>query len=127
MTATYTGSAKDYKYVWYRSINGGAFELQTPVQYTGTDGTALGSDIKDDGTELYISLNGGALTSANTNVQYKVAVYAADAFDKDGDLKEDATLLAESIAKSGLMQKAQILRSLQRRQRTQQERSPKAT
>lgn len=100
MTATYTGSAKDYKYVWYRSINGGAFELQTPVQYTGTDGTALGSDIKDDGTELYISLNGGALTSANTNVQYKVAVYAADAFDKDGDLKEDATLLAESIAKS---------------------------
>ena len=100
MTATYTGSATDYKYVWYRSINGGKFELQTPVQYTGTDGTALGSDIKDDGTELYISLNGGALTSANTNVQYKVAVYAADAFDKDGDLKEDATLLAESIAKS---------------------------
>ena len=100
MTATYTGSATDYKYVWYRSINGGNFELQTPVQYTGTDGTALGSDIKDDGTELYISLNGGALTSANTNVQYKVAVYAADAFDKDGDLKEDATLLAESIAKS---------------------------
>lgn len=99
MTATYTGSATDYKYVWYRSINGGDFELQTPVQYTGTDGTALGSDIKDDGTELYISLNGGALTSANTNVQYKVAVYAADAFDKDGDLKEDATLLAESIAK----------------------------
>ena len=100
MTATYTGSATDYKYVWYRSINGGYFELQTPVQYTGTDGTALGSDIKDDGTELYISLNGGALTSANTNVQYKVAVYAADAFDKDGDLKEDATPLAESIAKS---------------------------
>ena len=103
MTATYTGSATDYKYVWYRSINGingGDFELQTPVQYTGTDGTALGSDIKDDGTELYISLNGGALTSANTNVQYKVAVYAADAFDKDGDLKEDATPLAESIAKS---------------------------
>lgn len=100
MTATYTGSATDYKYVWYRSINGGNFELQTPVQYTGTDGTALGSDIKDDGTELYISLNGGALTSANTNVQYKVAVYAADAFDENGDLEEDATLLAESIAKS---------------------------
>lgn len=100
MTATYTGSATDYKYVWYRSINGGDFELQTPVQYTGTDGTALGSDIKDDGTELYISLNGGALTSANTNVQYKVAVYAADAFDEDGDLKADATPLAESIAKS---------------------------
>lgn len=100
MTATYTGSATDYKYVWYRSINGGDFELQTPVQYTGTDGTALGSDIKDDGTELYISLNGGALTSANTNVQYKVAVYAADAYDENGDLKEDATPLAESIAKS---------------------------
>lgn len=100
MTATYTGSATDYKYVWYRSINGGDFELQTPVQYTGTDGTALGSDIKDDGTELYISLNGGALTSANTNVQYKAAVYAADAFDEDGDLKADATPLAESIAKS---------------------------
>lgn len=100
MTATYTGSATDYKYVWYRSINGGDFELQTPVQYTGTDGTALGSDIKDDGTELYISLNGGALTSANTNVQYKAAVYAADAFDENGDLKEDATPLAESIAKS---------------------------
>lgn len=100
MTATYTGSATDYKYVWYRSINGGDFELQTPVQYTGTDGTALGSDIKDDGTELYISLNGGALTSANTNVQYKADVYAADAFDENGDLKEDATPLAESIAKS---------------------------
>lgn len=100
MTATYTGSATDYKYVWYRSINGGDFELQTPVQYTGTDGTALGSDIKDDGTELYISLNGGALTSANTNVQYKVAVYAADAFDENDDLKENATPLAESIAKS---------------------------
>ena len=100
MTAIYTGSATDYKYVWYRSINGGDFELQTPVQYTGTDGTALGSDIKDDGTELYISLNGGALTSANTNVQYKVAVYAADAFDENDDLKENARPLAESIAKS---------------------------
>ena len=100
MTAAYTGSAANYKYVWYRSINGGDFELQTPVQYTGTDGTALGSDIKDDGTELYISLNGGALTSANTNVQYKVAVYAADAFDENDDLKENATPLAESIAKS---------------------------
>ena len=100
MTAIYTGSATDYKYVWYRSINGGDFELQTPVQYTGTDGTALGSDIKDDGTELYISLNGGALTSANTNVQYKVVVYAADAFDENDDLKENATPLAESIAKS---------------------------
>lgn len=100
MTAAYTGSAANYKYVWYRSINNGDFELQTPVQYTGTDGTALGSDIKDDGTELYISLNGGALTSANTNVQYKVAVYAADAFDENDDLKENATPLAESIAKS---------------------------
>ena len=100
MTAAYTGSAADYKYVWYRSINGGDFKLQTPVQYTGTDGTGLGSDIKDDGTELYISLNGGALTSVNTNVRYKVAVYAANAFDENGDLKEDATLLAESIAKS---------------------------
>lgn len=100
MTAAYTGSAADYKYVWYRSINSGDFKLQTPVQYTGTDGTGLGSDIKDDGTELYISLNGGALTSVNTNVRYKVAVYAANAFDENGDLKEDATPLAESIAKS---------------------------
>lgn len=100
MTAAYTGSAADYKYVWYRSINRGDFKLQTPVQYTGTDGTGLGSDIKDDGTELYISLNGGALTSVNTNVRYKVAVYAANAFDENGDLKEDATPLAESIAKS---------------------------
>ena len=100
MTAAYTGSATDYKYVWYRSINRGDFELQTPVQYTGTDGTGLGSDIKDDGTELYISLNGGALTSVNTNVQYKVAVYAANAFDENGDLKKDATPLAESIAKN---------------------------
>lgn len=100
MTAAYTGSAANYKYVWYRSINNGDFELQTPVQYTGTDGTGLGSDIKDDGTELYISLNGGALTSVNTNVRYKVAVYAANAFDENGDLKGDATPLAESIAKS---------------------------
>ena len=100
MTAAYTGSATDYKYVWYRSINRGDFELQTPVQYTGTDGTGLGSDIKDDGTELYISLNGGALTSVNTNVKYKVAVYAANAFDENGDKKKDATPLAESIAKN---------------------------
>lgn len=98
MVAAYTGNVKDYKYVWYRSINGGEFELQTPVQYTGTNGASLGTDIKDDGTELYISLNGGALTSTNSTVQYKVAVYAASDFDEDDELKADATPIAEKTA-----------------------------
>ena len=62
LTASYTAdNTEEYGYVWYRSINGGAFEAQEPTTYTSSVGKRLGSDIKADGTELYIALNGGAL------------------------------------------------------------------
>lgn len=78
LTASFSGSG--ISYVWYRSINGGEWELQKPTTYTNPSGTSLGSDIKADGTELYIALNGGALgykngSVMNTSVKYQVKVY----------------------------------------------------
>lgn len=52
LTASYTGSmsASDYKYVWYRSVNGGNAEVQKPVQYQDVNtGADLGQDISTDG------------------------------------------------------------------------------
>lgn len=68
LTASYTGSlsASNYKYVWYRSVNGRNAEVQKPVQYQDVNtGANLGQDISADGTELYIALNGGALGCNN--------------------------------------------------------------
>ena len=79
MVANYTGSASDYKYVWYRSRNSGNAEVQKPVQYQDVNtGADLGQDISTDGTELYIALNGGALGyNGNTSVSYYVKVFEA--------------------------------------------------
>ena len=100
LTASYTGSmsASGYKYVWYRSVNGGNAEVQKPVQYhdmnTGAD---LGQDISTDGTELYIALNGGALGhKGNTSVSYYVKVFKAADVDSDGTPKSEAEALATS-------------------------------
>lgn len=100
MTASYTGSmsASDYKYVWYRSVNGGSAEVQKPVQYQDVNtGADLGQDISTDGTELYIALNGGALgCNNNKSVSYHVKVFKTADVDSDGTPKSEANALATS-------------------------------
>lgn len=100
LTASYTGSlsASDYKYVWYRSVNGGSAEVQKPVQYQDVNtGADLGQDISTDGTELYIALNGGALGyKGNTSVSYYVQVFKAADVDSDGTPKSEAKALVTS-------------------------------
>ena len=101
LTASYTGSSTDYGYVWFRNINNNGFVAQSPTRYTSTTGTALGRDIKADGTELYIALNGGALGYkkngvANNNVQYYVAVYKKADIESDGTPVSGATPVATS-------------------------------
>lgn len=102
LTASYTAdNTEEYGYVWYRSINGGAFEPQEPTTYTSSAGKRLGSDIKADGTELYIALNGGALgytenNVTNTRVQYKVAVFNKSDIENSGLPKNGTTAIAES-------------------------------
>lgn len=100
LTASYTGSmsASDYKYVWYKSVNGGNAEVQKPVQYQDVNtGADLGQDISTDGTELYIALNGGALGyNGNTSVSYYVKVFKAADVDSDGTPKSEANALATS-------------------------------
>mgnify|MGYP004463359745 CR=1 FL=1 len=102
LVATYTGNSTNIKYVWYRKINTGDYQLQKPKEYTGTNGVSLGSDIKDN--ELYIALNGGALGtqgdgSNNKSVFYYVAAYKADDVKTDGSPKDNRTPLATSPQK----------------------------
>lgn len=100
LTASYTGSlsASDYKYVWYRSINGGSAEVQKPVQYQDVNtGADLGQDISTDGTELYIALNGGALGhNNNKSVSYHVKVFKTADVNSDGTPTSGAEALATS-------------------------------
>ncbi len=100
LTASYTGSlsASDYKYVWYRSIDGGNYEVQKPVQYQDKNtGANLGQDISTDGTELYIALNGGALgCNNNKSVSYHVKVFKTADVNSDGTPKSEAEALATS-------------------------------
>lgn len=100
LTASYTGSlsASDYKYVWYRSVNGGSAEVQKPVQYQDVNtGADLGQDISTDGTELYIALNGGALGyNNNKSVSYHVKVFKTADVNSDGTPKSEAEALATS-------------------------------
>lgn len=102
LVATYTGNSTDIKYVWYRSINTGTYQLQKPKEYTGTNGVSLGSDIKDN--ELYIALNGGALGTQgdgtdNKSVSYYVAAYNADDVKTDGSPKAGKKPLVTSLSK----------------------------
>lgn len=100
LTASYTGSlsASDYKYVWYRSINGGNYEVQKPVRYKDANtGADLGTDVSENGSELYIALNGGALGySGNTSVSYYVSLFSADDMKNDGTPKTGAAPLMSS-------------------------------
>lgn len=101
LTASYTGSSTDYGYVWFRNINNNGFVAQSPTRYTSTTGTALGRDIKADGTELYIALNGGALGYkrngvTNNKVQYYVAVYNQKDIESDGTPVSGAIPVATS-------------------------------
>ena len=102
LTASYTAdNTEEYGYVWYRKINDGEFEAQEPTTYTSSAGKRLGSDIKADGTELYIALNGGALgytenNVTNTRVQYKVAVFNKSDIENSGLPKNGTTAIAES-------------------------------
>ena len=102
LVATYTGNSTNIKYVWYRKINTGDYQLQKPKEYTGTNGVSLGSDIKDN--ELYIALNGGALGtqgdgSNNPSVSYYVAAYKAGDVKTDGSPKDGKAPLATSPQK----------------------------
>lgn len=100
LTASYTGSlsASGYKYVWYRSIDGGNYEVQKPVQYQDKNtGANLGQDISTDGTELYIALNGGALgCNGSTSVSYYVQVFRTADVNSDGTPKSEAKALTTS-------------------------------
>ncbi len=101
LVASYTTSnPEEYGYVWYRSINRGKFEAQEPTTYTG-----IGSDIKEDGSELYIALNGGALGYSkngvkNNTVQYKVKVFRKTDIKNNGLPIEGKESVAESTAYS---------------------------
>ena len=102
LVATYTGNSTNIKYVWYRKINTGDYQLQKPKEYTGTNGVSLGSDIKDN--ELYIALNGGALGtqgdgSNNPSVSYYVVAYKAGDVKTDGSPKDGKAPLATSPQK----------------------------
>lgn len=101
LTASYDGNMDDYGYVWYRNVNNGGFAAQEPTSYTSATGTSLGRDIKTDGTELYIALNGGALGYkrngvTNNKVQYYVAVYNKKDIESDGTPVSGATPVATS-------------------------------
>ena len=98
MVANYTGSASNYKYVWYRSVNDGDYKVQKPTQYKDENtGTDLGQDISTNGTELYIALNGGARKyNHNENVTYQVKVFNASDVNDDGTVKKDAEAIATS-------------------------------
>lgn len=102
LTASYTAdNTEEYGYVWYRSINDGGFEAQEPTTYTSSTGNNLGSDIKADGSELYIALNGGALGYkengvTNESVQYKVAIFKKSDIKNNGLPENGATAVVES-------------------------------
>lgn len=101
LTASYTGGTDNYGFVWYRSINGGEYTPQEPTEYTSNTGKKLGYDIKTDGSELYIALNGGALGyknngQENTNVKYQVKVFRKSDIGNNGLPAAEATAEATS-------------------------------
>lgn len=101
LTASYIGGTDNYGFVWYRSINGGEYTPQEPTEYTSNTGKKLGYDIKTDGSELYIALNGGALGyknngQENTNVKYQVKVFQKSDIGNNGLPAAEATAVAKS-------------------------------
>ena len=97
LTASYTGGTDNYGFVWYRSLNGGVYTAQEPTEYTSNTGKKLGYDIKTDGSELYIALNGGALGyknngQENTSVKYQVKVF------QKRDIANNGLPTAEAVA-----------------------------
>ena len=101
LTASYTGGTDNYGFVWYRRINGGEYTPQEPTEYTSNTGKKLGYDIKTDGSELYIALNGGALGyknngQENTNVKYQVKVFRKNDIGNNGLPAAEATAVATS-------------------------------
>ena len=101
LTASYAGGTDDYGFVWYRSINEGEYIPQEPTEYTSNTGKKLGYDIKTDGSELYIALNGGALGyknngQENTNVKYQVKVFQKSDIGNNGLPTAEATVVAMS-------------------------------
>lgn len=83
LTASYTGGTEAYGFVWYRSINEGEYTAQEPTEYTSNTGKKLGYDIKTDGSELYIALNGGALGYKNNGQENKIVKYQVKVFKKE--------------------------------------------
>lgn len=101
LTTSYTGGTEAYGFVWYRSINGGEYTAQEPTEYTSNTGKKLGYDIKTDGSELYIALNGGALGyknngQENTSVKYQVKVFKKSDIGNNGLPTAEATVVATS-------------------------------
>ena len=101
LTASYTGGTDNYGFVWYRSINGGEYTPQEPTEYTSNTGKKLGYDIKTDGSELYIALNGGALGyknngQENTSVKYQVKVFQKRDIGNNGLPTAEAAAVATS-------------------------------
>ena len=101
LTASYTGGTDNYGFVWYRSIKGGEYTPQEPTEYTSNTGKKLGYDIKTDGSELYIALNGGALGyknngQENTSVKYQVKVFQKRDIGNNGLPTAEAAAVATS-------------------------------
>lgn len=101
LTASYTGGTDESGFVWYRSINGGEYTAQEPTEYTSNTGKKLGYDIKTDGSELYIALNGGALGyknngQENTSVKYQVKVFQKRDIGNNGLPTAEAAAVATS-------------------------------
>ena len=97
LTASYTGGTDNYGFVWYRSINGGEYTAQEPTEYTSNTGKKLGYDIKTDGSELYIALNGGALGYKNNGQENKIVKYQVKVFKKE-DIGNNGLPTAEATA-----------------------------
>lgn len=97
LTASYTGGTDNYGFVWYRSINGEKYTPQEPTEYTSNTGKKLGYDIKTDGSELYIALNGGALGYKNNGQENKIVKYQVKVFKKE-DIGNNGLPTAEATA-----------------------------
>lgn len=97
LTASYTGGTEAYGFVWYRSINEGEYTAQEPTEYTSNTGKKLGYDIKTDGSELYIALNGGALGYKNNGQENKIVKYQVKVFKKE-DIGNNGLPTAEAAA-----------------------------
>ena len=69
-------AGKDVSYIWYKSINNGDFEVVDKVKVSGDK---YNIETNDEGVDcLNVALDGGALSSTQSSVRYRVAIQIED-------------------------------------------------